>query len=71
MPGLVVIVVAIVIAGIGLRAVAFVDAVRRPAAAWAGTDLNRRFWLIVIMAVPFAGAAVYFLRARPVLDTSD
>lgn len=69
--GFVVVLGAVVAAGIGLRTVAFIDAVRRPVSAWTGTGRTRRFWIVVILVVPFAGAAAYFLRARPELETPN
>lgn len=40
---------------------------RQPDAAWRTTGLSKVGWLLLVVAVPLLGPALYLRRARPLL----
>jgi len=48
-----------------VAAVAFIDAVRRPASQWVEADRNRPFWLTMIVVLNVIGVVAYALAVVP------
>jgi len=55
--------------GLVLWVVALVDALKRPAAQWDMAGHSQIVWVVVILFASFIGALIYWLVARPALES--
>lgn len=55
--------------GLAFWIMALVDALKRPATQWETAGQSQIVWIVVILLASFIGALVYWMVARPQLES--
>lgn len=61
----------IALIGLGFWIVALVDALKRPVSEWEMANQSQIVWIVVILFANLIGALVYWVVARPQLESQS